>query len=122
MSDLGLGSSNPYDPDGFEIDAEVVATRVLRNDGTFPDLTIEKGAVLVPKGTRGHVRDIGLYLQRSVVYAVQLANGRLVGCLARELAPAPRPEDPETDAVLGSAGRHDMPGPVPAPTEPEEVP
>ena len=30
--------------------------------------------------------DVGLYLQRSVVYAVQFENGRVVGSLARELA------------------------------------
>lgn len=71
----------------FDIDQRVVTTKVICNDGTYPDPDLEKGAVLVPKGMAGYVVDIGTFLQDHIVYAVHFENGRLVGCLERELAP-----------------------------------
>lgn len=71
----------------FDIDQRVVTTKVIRNDGTYPDPNLGKGDVLVPKGTPGCVVQIGTFLQDHVVYAVHFENGRLVGCLERELAP-----------------------------------
>jgi nitrogen fixation protein NifZ len=75
----------PLEPGGFVIDDQVVACTDLRSDGTYPDPSLPRGSVLVPAGTRGQVIDVGLYLQRSIVYAVQFENGRIVGSLAREL-------------------------------------
>ena len=68
----------------FDTTEAVVATRVLRNDGTYPGVAV--GAVLVPAGTPGEVVDHGTYLQDRVVYAVCFDNGRIVGCLEPELA------------------------------------
>ncbi len=73
--------------DEFDVGDEVVATKALRNDGTYPDPAIPTGGVLVPAGTEGRVWNVGLYLQEHVIYAVQFTNGRVVGCLGRELAP-----------------------------------
>lgn len=91
----------------FHIDQRVVAVKVIRDDGTYPDPDLGKGAVLVARGTAGYVVDIGTFLQDRLVYAVLFENGRLVGCLERELAPLGEEEvaggDLETGAVLGSA-------------------
>ncbi|MDA8392285.1 MAG: nitrogen fixation protein NifZ [Actinomycetota bacterium] len=70
----------------FDIGDSVRAVALLRNDGTYPDPDIAVGQVLVEAGTEGRVVNIGLYLQEKVVYAVNFANGRLVGCLEHELA------------------------------------
>ncbi len=70
----------------FDVGDLVVAVKDLRNDGTYPDPEIGVGAVLVPDGTRGEVLNVGLYLQEHIVYAIAFANGRVVGCLERELA------------------------------------
>lgn len=69
----------------FDIGDLVTATKALRNDGTYPEPGIEVGQVLVPAGTRGEVLDIGLYLQEHLIYAVAFGNGRVVGCMEREL-------------------------------------
>jgi nitrogen fixation protein NifZ len=69
----------------FDIGDLVLATKALRNDGTYPEPGIATGAVLVPAGTRGEVLNVGLYLQEHIVYAVAFGNGRVVGCLGREL-------------------------------------
>jgi hypothetical protein len=74
----------------------VVATRDLRQDGTFPDPAIAVGEVLVPADLPGQVVDIGVYLNEHIVYAVAFGNGRLVGCLEREVSPLPvAPDDAE---------------------------
>lgn len=72
----------------FDVGDLVVAVKDLRNDGTYPDPELGVGAVLVPDGTRGEVLNVGLYLQEHIVYAIAFANGRVVGCLERELAAA----------------------------------
>lgn len=72
----------------FDLGDLVVATRALRNDGTYPDPGIGVGTVLVPAGTPGEVLNVGLYLQEHIVYAVAFGNGRVVGCLERELTAA----------------------------------
>ncbi|HET9657559.1 MAG TPA: nitrogen fixation protein NifZ [Kineosporiaceae bacterium] len=66
----------------------------LRQDGTFPDPAVTVGEVLVPAGTLGQIVDIGVYLQEHIVYAVAFGNGRLVGCLERELERTPGPAVP----------------------------
>jgi nitrogen fixation protein NifZ len=72
----------------YDIGDLVVAVKPLRQDGTYPDPDLALGDVLVPPRTVGEVLDVGEYLQEHVVYAVAFANGRLVGCLERELDPA----------------------------------
>lgn len=72
----------------FDIGDAVTAAKTLRNDGTYPEPGIETGAVLVPQDTLGEVLNVGLYLQEHIVYAVAFRNGRVVGCLERELLPA----------------------------------
>lgn len=90
----------------FDIDQRVVATRVIRNDGTFPGA--EKGEILVQKGERGYVAHTGTFLEEHVIYAVYFESGRLVGCLERELEAlddegGPAAASPEADAALGQA-------------------
>jgi nitrogen fixation protein NifZ len=63
----------------------VRAAKPLRQDGTFPDPAVRVGEVLVHEGTLGQIVDVGVYLQEHVVYAVMFGNGRVVGCLDREL-------------------------------------
>ncbi len=72
----------------FDIGDMVLATQALRNDGTYPEPGIATGMVLVPAGAMGEVLNVGLYLQEHIVYAVAFGNGRVVGCLERELEPA----------------------------------
>lgn len=74
-------------PDGarLRVGDDVRAAKPLRQDGTFPDPTVTVGEVLVPEGTLGQIVDIGIYLQEHIVYAVVFGNGRVVGCLEREL-------------------------------------
>ncbi|MEV5409625.1 nitrogen fixation protein NifZ [Thermopolyspora sp. NPDC052614] len=83
----------------FDVGDLVVATKDLRNDGTYPDPEIGVGAVLVPDGTRGEVLNVGLYLQEHIVYAVAFGNGRVVGCLERELAASPADTTPAAAAA-----------------------
>ncbi len=46
----------------------------------------EIGEIVVKKGDVGYVRDIGMYLQRYYVYAVEFVDrGTIVGMRAREL-------------------------------------
>ena len=73
----------------FDLSDMVTATKVLRDDGTYPEPGSTVGAVLVPSGARGEILNVGLYLQEHIVYAVAFGNGRVVGCLESELAPAP---------------------------------
>jgi hypothetical protein len=84
----------------------VVATRDLRQDGTFPDPAIAVGEVLVPADVPGQVVDVGVYLNEHIVYAVAFGNGRVVGCLEREVAPLPVAEDvaAQTPAPVGGEG------------------
>ncbi len=72
----------------YDISDLVTSTKDLRQDGTYPDPEVAVGQVLVPAGTRGEVLNVGLYLQEHVVYAVAFENGRIVGCLERELVTA----------------------------------
>ncbi len=90
-------------PARFSAGDLVVATRPLRQDGTFPDPSIAVGEVLVPEGVPGQVVDVGVYLGEHVVYAVAFGSGRLVGCLEREIEPMP------TKDAAGGEGRGEGP-------------
>jgi nitrogen fixation protein NifZ len=78
------GAAGPYGT-RLQVGEEVRAAKPLRQDGTFPDPAVAVGEVLVSEGTVGQIVDIGVYLQEHIVYAVIFRNGRLVGCLEREL-------------------------------------
>jgi nitrogen fixation protein NifZ len=71
-------------PPRFERGEKVCSTRVVKNDGTFAGK--ELGEVLVTKGEVGYVRDVGTFLQRFYVYAVEfIERGAVVGMRGREL-------------------------------------
>ncbi|KAA5602048.1 nitrogen fixation protein NifZ [Blastochloris sulfoviridis] len=73
-----------YDPPAFKPGEKVCATKYVKNDGTYPLKDI--GEILVKKGDVGYVRDIGTYLQRFYVYAVEFVDrGTIVGMRGREL-------------------------------------
>ena len=71
----------------FDVGDLVTATKDLRNDGTYPEAGIEIGQVLVPEDCNGEVLNVGVYLQEHIIYAVAFENGRIVGCMERELKP-----------------------------------
>lgn len=91
-------------PAAFAVGDLVVAVRELRQDGTYPDPAIAVGEVLVPADVPGQVVDVGVYLNEHLVYAVAFGNGRLVGCLQRELAGLPVQRDP-ADAEPAAAAQ-----------------
>ena len=71
---------------------KVRATRQVKNDGTVPYRDI--GEILVKKGDIGYVRDVGMFLQRYYVYAVDfVARGAVVGMRGRELVSAENTEE-----------------------------
>lgn len=71
----------------YDVGDLVTSTTVLRNDGTYPEHGVEVGQVLVAAGCRGEVINVGTYLQEHIIYAVAFDNGRVVGCMERELEP-----------------------------------
>ena len=74
----------------FATGSAVRVTRNVRNDGTFPG--VERGELLVPRGSVGYVRDVGVYLQEQIVYEVFFTEqDRLVGCREEELIDAAAP-------------------------------
>jgi nitrogen fixation protein NifZ len=65
--------------------AKVVSTKYVKNDGTYAGREI--GEVLVRTGDVGYVRDVGTFLQRYYIYAVEfIETGAVVGMRGRELA------------------------------------
>jgi len=76
-----------HDDPAYDYGAKVVATRHIRNDGTFPGAEI--GEILVCIGDVGYVSSIGTFLQRYYIYGADFyERGRLVGMRAREIKPA----------------------------------
>ena len=74
----------------FEPGTAVRVMRNVRNDGTYPG--VDTGTLLVRRGSVGHVRSIGTFLQDQIVYGVHfLDDGRLVGCREEELIGAAEP-------------------------------
>ncbi|MFO1025479.1 MAG: nitrogen fixation protein NifZ [Acetobacteraceae bacterium] len=86
---MGLGREDEievYKPPRFRPGAKVRANRSVKNDGTMAGREI--GEIVVKKGDIGYVRDIGMYLQRYYVYAVEFVDRTtIVGMRARELDP-----------------------------------
>lgn len=86
---VGLGKEEEieiYSSPIFMPGAKVRSKKYVRNDGTFPGVDI--GDVLVGKGDVGYVRDVGVFLQRYYIYAVEFVEkGMIVGMRARELQP-----------------------------------
>ncbi|AEI38205.1 nitrogen fixation protein NifZ [Zymomonas mobilis] len=71
-------------PPAFPPGTKVRATLYVKNDGTFAGADI--GEILVNKGDVGYVRDVGVFLQRYYIYAVDfIERGRIVGMRKREL-------------------------------------
>lgn len=68
----------------FEIGRVVRLIRNVRNDGTYPGLEI--GDLLVKRGSLGHVKSVGTFLQDQIIYSVHfLDDDKLVGCREEEL-------------------------------------
>jgi nitrogen fixation protein NifZ len=85
---MGLGREEEVEIQGqplFMPGVKVKSIRYVKNDGTYAGR--EVGEVLVRKGDVGYVRDIGTFLQRYYIYAVEfIETGVLVGMRGRELA------------------------------------
>lgn len=65
----------------------VVTLIDLVNDGSYPDM--EPEALLVAGGTRGEIVQTGMHEESNTpIYLVEFPDGKVVGCLESELAPA----------------------------------
>jgi nitrogen fixation protein NifZ len=84
---MGLGKEEEVETRGqplFMPGIKVVSTKYVKNDGTYAGRDV--GEVLVRKGDVGYVRDIGTFLQRYYIYAVEfIETGVVVGMRGREL-------------------------------------
>jgi nitrogen fixation protein NifZ len=84
---MGLGKEEEVETRGeplFKPGVKVVSTKYVKNDGTYAGRDV--GEILVRKGDVGYVRDIGVFLQRYYIYAVEfIATGVVVGMRGREL-------------------------------------
>jgi len=74
----------------FEYGEAVRVLRNIRNDGTYAGQAT--GALLIPRGSVGFVRDVGTFLQDQLIYSVHFLEAqRLVGCREEELQPEDAP-------------------------------
>jgi nitrogen fixation protein NifZ len=84
---MGLGKEEEievYQQPKFMPGTKVRSTKYVKNDGTYAGKDV--GDVLVQKGDVGYVRDIGMYLGRYYIYAVEFVDrGTIVGMRGREL-------------------------------------
>lgn len=98
---MGLGREETLEilaPPRFQPCAKVRAIKYIKNDGTYPNRDI--GDILVHKGDVGYVRDVGTFLQRFYVYAVEFVDrGVIVGMRAHELAA----DEPEAAAATDAS-------------------
>ena len=85
---MGLGREEEVETRALPLfmpGTKVVSTKYVKNDGTYAGR--EVGDILVKKGDTGYVRDIGTFLQRYYIYAVEFVDtGVIVGMRGRELA------------------------------------
>ncbi|MCG6860394.1 MAG: nitrogen fixation protein NifZ, partial [Chromatiaceae bacterium] len=80
-------------PPEFDYGDAVRVLRNVRNDGTYPGMSV--GKLLVRRGSVGFVRDLGTFLQDQIIYSVHfLDEDRMVGCREEELQPADAPWTP----------------------------
>ncbi|OAN44781.1 nitrogen fixation protein NifZ [Paramagnetospirillum marisnigri] len=88
MSDAAEEVFELWEPPTFERGDQVVSLRDVRNDGTYPGAKM--GEVLIRKGEVGYVHNVGTYLNRFYIYAVEFVDAeRLVGMRAHELEGMP---------------------------------
>jgi nitrogen fixation protein NifZ len=84
---MGLGKEEEievYQQPKFMPGTKVRSTKYIKNDGTYRGKDV--GDVLVQKNDWGYVRDVGMYLQRYYIYAVEFVErGTIVGMRGREL-------------------------------------
>ena len=84
---MGLGKEEEievYQQPKFMPGTKVRSTKYIKNDGTYAGKDV--GDVLVQKHDWGYVRDVGMYLQRYYIYAVEFVErGTVVGMRGREL-------------------------------------
>lgn len=74
----------------FSYGENVRVVRPLRNDGTYPGM--DRGSLLIPRGSTGLVKDVGRFLQDQIIYSVHfIEQGRIVGCREEELIGAGEP-------------------------------
>lgn len=74
----------------YEWGQRVQAATDLLNDGSYPDQ--ELNALLVSKGEAGEVVQVGKYTDSgTIVYLVEFASDRVVGCFEPELTMAQHP-------------------------------
>lgn len=86
-------------PPRFLPSTKVRATKYVKNDGTYPNRDI--GDILVRKDDVGYVRDVGTFLQRFYVYAVEFyERGVIVGMRAHELTVDETEAAPASDASI----------------------
>lgn len=77
----------------FEFGDEVRIIRNVRNDGTYPGMSI--GEPLVRRGSTGFVMNVGTFLQDQLIYTVNfLALNKIVGCREEELIRIDEPWTP----------------------------
>lgn len=73
-----------FSPPQFMPGQKVRSIRYVKNDGTVFGRDV--GEILVKKGDEGYVRDVGMFLQRYYIYAVDFVErGSIVGMRGREL-------------------------------------
>jgi len=68
----------------FDYGEKVRVVRNIRNDGTF--MGVERGALLVRRGSIGYVKSMGTFLQDQTIYQIQfLDQGFTIGCRDTEV-------------------------------------
>ncbi|WP_006788616.1 nitrogen fixation protein NifZ [Thiorhodospira sibirica] len=77
----------------FDYGQAVRLRRNVRNDGSYPG--IGRGELLIPRGSIGHIIEMGLFLQTQIIYSVHfLEQGRVIGCREEELLNLEQPWHP----------------------------
>ncbi|SFN43272.1 nitrogen fixation protein NifZ [Formivibrio citricus] len=74
----------------FQAGDAVRVLRPIRNDGTYPGKA--RGELLIRRGSKGVVQDVGTFLQDQIIYAVLFIDeNRIVGCREEEVQAAGDP-------------------------------
>ncbi len=68
----------------YEIGEAVRVMRNIRNDGTYPGM--DKGEMLIKRGSVGYVQNVGTFLQDQIIYSVHfIEDNKVIGCREQEL-------------------------------------